>query len=241
MPDIPDWQKYLPGSERYALSDLGELAARLGSPLRFDRRGEVLWYDQFDHGLAFWTTAAYGIGGSVKISVADTFMSPYATLLTAGSSSLKVAELSKSIQQASLGKWGFEIAVSFLSDWDYFEIVITIRDGVDFYIASVRLSFTDTELQYSDSAGVFQKVADLLTLQTSPPTYQILKLVFDLSTPEYRHIRLGPTEYDLSGVAMKKTAGSSSAQFWARIRLKGRAGENDTAQLGHVIFTGNEP
>ncbi|KKN10521.1 hypothetical protein LCGC14_1035660 [marine sediment metagenome] len=241
MPDTPDWQRYLPGSERYALSDLGELAARLGSPLRFDRRGEVLWYDQFDHGLAPWTSASFGTGGAVKISIVDTFMSPYAALLTAGSSSLRAADLSKSIQQASLGKWGFEVAVAFLSDWDYFEIVITIRDGVDFYVATVRLSLTDNELQYSDSAGVFQKVDDLLDLTTSPPTYQILKLVFDLSTPEYSHIRLGPTEYSLSGIAMKKTAGSSSAQFWARIRLKGRAGENDTAQVGHVIFTGNEP
>jgi hypothetical protein len=241
MPDTPDWQKYLPGSERYALSDLGELAARLGSPLRFDRRGEVLWYDQFDHGLSPWTSAAFGTGGSVAISTTDTFMSANAALLTAGSSSLRAADLSKSIQQASLGKWGVEVAVAFLSDWDYFELVITIRDGVDFWVATVRLSLTDNELQYGLSGGGFQKVDDLLDLTSDPPIYQIIKLVFDLTTSEYVHIRLGPTEYDLSGVALNSSAGSTKAQFWTRIRLKGRAGENDTCQLGHVIFTGNEP
>jgi len=71
MPDAPDWYKYLPGSDRYILEDMGELAARLRSPITYDRRGEVLYFDMMEHGLAPYFTeeneeGSYVISAQVK-------------------------------------------------------------------------------------------------------------------------------------------------------------------------------
>ncbi len=241
IPDLPDNYPWMPGSERYPMGDLGEHAVRLGSPVRFDRRGEVLWYDQFEYGLAPYRTVASGTGASVKISIDNTFMSAGAALLTAGSDGLKAAELQKSIQPTVLGQWGFELAIAFLSDWDYLDIIFSIRDGTTLSLPQIRLSLTDAELQYRDSSLAYQKIATIGSMTTTPPVYRLLKFVFDVLTGEYVYLRFGPDDHDLSGKAFKQSASVTAAQFYCLIRLGGRAGQNDTAQVGHVIFTANEP
>ena len=40
----------------YGLTDLGELAVRLGSPVSFDRRGDVVMMETFEDGLDAWVT-----------------------------------------------------------------------------------------------------------------------------------------------------------------------------------------
>ncbi len=241
IPDLPDNYPWLPGSERFPLGDLGEHAVRLGSPMRFDRRGEVLWYDIFEYGLAPYRTVVNGAGSSVKLSTANTFMSAGAALLTAGSDGLKAAELQKSIQPAVLGRWGFELAIAFLSDWDYLDIIFSIRDGTTLSIPHIRLSLTDAELQYRDENFAYQEIATIGSMTTTPPTYRLLKFVFDVLTGEYAYLRFGPDEYDLEGKSFKQSASATAAQFYCLMRLGGRSGENDTAQIGHVIFTANEP
>ncbi len=232
IPDLPDNYPWLPGSERFPVGDLGEIAVRLGSPVRFDRRGEVLWYDQFDYGLAPWSSSVVGDGASVKISAANTFMSPYAALLTAGSTALRKALLKKNLQHAALGKWGVELAVTFLSDWDYFEVALAIYTGDTLYAPGFRISLTDGELQYRNDAFGYDKVVDVVNLRPSPPQYHHVKLVFDLSKAKYNYIMLGPNEYDLSDLTFDASASAGSAGFRCVMTLAGRAGQNDTAQVG---------
>lgn len=241
MPDTPDWQKYLPGSDRYALSDLGELAARLGSPLRFDRRGEVFWYDQFDHGLNPYKTVTIGSGAAVAASTSETFMSKQAALLTAGSDSAKLAEIGKSLQPASLGRWGVELAIAFLDEPDYFEFHFTINDGETQHQPAFRLSATDDEIQYKNSSQTYTSLATLGGILTTPETYRICKLVFDLTTSKYVYFKYGPVEYDLSDIDFYTQASTNAAQYFIRGRLIGNSGDNDKVQIGHVIITDNEP
>jgi hypothetical protein len=56
MPDYSSPKPYgqAPIGPIYTLSDLGELAVRLGSIDSFDRRGNVLWFDDFENGLNKW-------------------------------------------------------------------------------------------------------------------------------------------------------------------------------------------
>jgi len=241
MPDLPDWQKYLPGSERYALSDLGELAVRLGSPVRYDRRGEVIWYDEFDHGLSPWLATFIGNGSSVEVSSTGTFMGPNAALLTAGEDSLRLASIAKGIHPPVLGRWGVEVAVAFLSNFDSFQIALTIYDGINVYGPSVRLSEADAEIQYRDENSAWQTVAVLGSLWVIPNTYRLLKITYDLDSAKYGILQLGPDSYDLSSFSFSSLPSTAATRIYALFQFKGRLGVNDKAQVGHVIFTANEP
>ncbi|GAG14536.1 unnamed protein product, partial [marine sediment metagenome] len=49
----------------FGLQDMGELAARQGSIVTFDRRGNVIWYDDFESSLNKWLLYDLGVGAAV--------------------------------------------------------------------------------------------------------------------------------------------------------------------------------
>lgn len=241
MPDAPDWQRYLPGSERYALSDMSELAARLGSPLRFDRRGEVIWYDQFDHGLNPWTADKTGTGAAVAATTDDTFMALNAAKLTAGSNAGQEATILKNLTQPVLGRWGVEVAVAFKTSFDHFLIMMKFYDGTNLLDVRIKVSDDEDEIQYLDTATNWQSIATLPNVIVTEATYQLFKLVCDFDKGEFVSLRYGATDFDLSGIAIKTSSDSNAPRIQNVFRLIGRSGNNDVAQVGHVIFTANEP
>lgn len=80
----PDWFNVNPMETFYSLTDLGELAARLGCPSRIDRRGKVIWYDTFTSGLGAWDSFAYGAGSGVRLVMAPTVSPGGAMQIDAG-------------------------------------------------------------------------------------------------------------------------------------------------------------
>ena len=54
----PDWFGTTPQGMVHRVADLAELAARLGSPDVFDRRGNVLFMDSFENGQNNWSHGA---------------------------------------------------------------------------------------------------------------------------------------------------------------------------------------
>jgi hypothetical protein len=54
----------------YRWSDFDELAARLGSPVSYDRRGDVIFIESFEHGDGMITWATGGAGSTAGLSLA---------------------------------------------------------------------------------------------------------------------------------------------------------------------------
>ena len=53
--DYPDFGITDTVQAKSIITDMGELAARLGAPNVFDRLGSIVWYDDFQYGLSRWT------------------------------------------------------------------------------------------------------------------------------------------------------------------------------------------
>ena len=49
-----DFGIYAPKETIVTIEDLGELAVRLGSPVNYDRKGDVVWVDGFEDGIDKW-------------------------------------------------------------------------------------------------------------------------------------------------------------------------------------------
>ncbi|GAI56753.1 unnamed protein product, partial [marine sediment metagenome] len=64
----PDFGMYQIAKTIYRLADMGELAVRLGSIVTHDRRGDVIWMDNFDSGIAKWYQFASDDDGLVEWS-----------------------------------------------------------------------------------------------------------------------------------------------------------------------------
>ncbi|GAI16225.1 unnamed protein product, partial [marine sediment metagenome] len=64
----PDWGTPGPLKTIYTLEDMAELVARLGSIVTFDRRGNIIWLDDFEGTLGKWGIETEGAGYSAQLS-----------------------------------------------------------------------------------------------------------------------------------------------------------------------------
>ena len=239
--DLPDNYPWMPGSSRYPMPDMGELAARLGSPVIYDRRGEVVWLDIFNNGLANWLVVESGTGASVKITATDTDLGPYAAKLTGGSDGAREAALIRRFPITSLHKVGFEVSVYYTStSFDYIQMDLIRYDGTNQHEATIRISTPATQ-EYRDSAAALIGFATKDVLASTKPIYHNLKLVVDMDNDEYVRFLYDDVEYDLSGIAIRVQASAAQAQHYAQFSVHSDSGQNDIVQVGRVIITGNEP
>ena len=236
-----DWSKYGAGGERYSLQDMAELAARLGSPVTYDRRGEVLWYDRMQDGTSAWEVSSGGTGGAGESVGEKTFWPGFALKLTAGSTSTHLVNLSRWFSPSAPGKFGLEASVWLTAAFESFDLFIYSIYGDVSTISSIRLNKDPLELQYYGSDGLYHTVAEIAQFYQSNMMYVTAKFVGDFVTGEYIRALFGRTEYDLTGTPMQVGAGSGTENNRAVLRFTGRSGFNDTCQIGNVVYTVNEP
>ena len=239
--DMPDDYDWLPGSARFPLSDLGELAARLKSPDTFDRRGDVLWMDVGDKGLGSYAYSYFGVGSSVMVLATYALHGSYALWLTAGSTLSCNAALSKMLANSSMLRAGLEIAFCLLSPALYFRTRLIYFIGTQQLDVNIRYNFATTALEYQGSDGVFYAFATVGQLDNPYGIYHHLKLVVDFTIGHYVRCLFNDIEYDLSAHAVRTApfVGVSHYELW--VVQEGRPLNNDQAIIGHVIMTGNEP
>jgi len=241
MPDSPDWSKYLPLSKRYSLQDLGELAARIGSPITYDRRGEVLWYDQMQEGSSLWQEQAEGIGSGVKVVGTNAYWPGFALELTAGSDGQMLAAIYRYSAPSSLSKWGFEVAWWISTPFTRLDLNLNRHDGVNFQQSGLRVLGSTPKLQYKNSLGSYTDLVALAAQNSPNPTYHNLKFVADMAESEYVRVLLDENEYDLSGVSFYETVEGPIDYNYIQVLFVGSAGFNRKMQVGNVVFTSNEP
>jgi len=241
MPDLPDDYPFLPGSVRFPLADLGELAARLGSPMLYDRRGEVIWSDTFRGGLAPWDTAAVGTGASVDIVADKTDLSPFAARLTGGSTGSGSIAIARYFDLLTLSKTGFELSILAPTAYDVFYMRIVRHDGSLKHIAEIKGTFVGGTLAYLDENGVYQTFGTPGLWATTANNYDNLKLVADFEKDEWVRVLFGGVEYDLSGIQLETGIVSLNDVYEASFQLSPRSGQNDYVQIGRAIVTDNEP
>jgi len=241
IPDMPDNYPFLPQSTRFPLADMGELAARLGSMVTYDRRGEVIWMDDMGTGSGKWIDTPYGAGASIKWVPGNVRMGHYAVEMIGGSDGVQLAQLKTYFPLFHLGRAGLELGVAFFTEFDKFELKLTRSDGTTRYRGSIRLDRTNSQIAYLDEDTNYQSIASLANPVNLYGVFHACKLVVDFNTNEYVRFLYNETEHDLSGIPLHKTDATTIASFRVALLLYSRSGQNDRANVDYVIITGNEP
>ena len=239
--DMPDDYQWTLGGQRALLEDQAELAARLGSPVLWDRRGQVAWMDHFASGLAPYTATGYGTGASIKVTSNETYLPGFSLAFIAGSDGLTAAELRKDFQPLESVRNGVECSFSCFQAFNRFGVSLNRFTGVLRYAARIRFYDADDSLYYTDLNGVDVKIVTLTDIISSAGIYQHLKVVADFALSEYVRVLFNTQEWDLRGTPLYLVADATVASYQVLFNHKGNGGDNPTAGLGHVILTTGEP
>lgn len=237
----PDWWGAEPGQTTFQVQDVGELAARLGSIDTFDRRGNVIFLEDFESGFTpRWLRESQYTGVPV-LSGAGARSGAYSLKLETTPVSGAACGILCYRPLPVMGKIGLEASFAIGGHVGIIAVGMGLYDGTNFAIFSVRYLPPTDKWQYLDSAGAWVDLFTSMVLYESPTIFHTLKIVADYENGEYFYIIVNEREQGLSGIAGRtgeQVAIPSLVIYSTVINDDTNIG---TAYLDDVIVTQNEP
>ena len=238
---LPDWGRIKKGVAVSPVSDLGELAARLGSINTFDRRGDTVWMDDFEDGIIKWAAVAAGTGAAVVSDTTRARSGAKSVKLTTGTTDPWSAEIAHLEAYPVLSKFGLECAATVHVSLAALYVDLQIFTGSNVLQGQVAYDPGADKLYYMDSAGILQELVTAVDLEENTQLFHMFKLVVDASGEQYRRLIVDATEHDLSAYSLRKAADTTSPYMQVRIIAVGGSGGNYSIYVDNVIITQNEP
>lgn len=239
--DYPDGG-FASGSIVYPVSgDLGELAARIGSPTTHNREGNVIYMETFEHGLGAWWANGYGTGGEVITSAEKFRMGGYAAKLIAGSDGAAAAKIYRDVPYPALSNFGLEASWYPGTGIKQVDMVLARTDGTNEHQLYVRYDDTVSKIQIKDENGDFVDIVTGLDLTPTYASFHTMKVVGDFTNDTFLRLIINSTEYDLSDYAAYVFANADPKRMRVDLKLWGVAETNGYVYFDDIILTYNEP
>lgn len=237
----PDWHKYRTTSSTYSIEDLAELAARLGSIVTFDRRGDVIFLESFEHGRGRWDQTLSGTGAAVALEPAIFRTSGYSIRLTPGTDQSKSALILGVMHPPRTSSIGFEFSFTTPNLFNQILAFLQFYDGTTQTLAWLRYYLPATTLDILTAPATYTTVATGITFAATAYNWYTLKLVADLTNVTYSRAIFGNVSYPLTDYDLVTSADSTSPQFQFGIALEGTGSANLHAYIDDIILTQDEP
>ncbi len=225
----------------HAVTDLGELAARLRSINTYDRRGDVVWFDDFESSLNKWMDRSGDLGHAIAISNAHARNGAFSCIVTCGSNGNFEGILSTSKPPPVRSKIGVEVhfrpPVLFFTSLTVRALVTHADRRWD---ARIRYVHATGTLQYWDGAA-YQDIEAGVVARVGTLVFNPLKFVIDLDNDTYTRLMFALRNWDLSNYAVLAAAGAPATEIRIDITIVGAAGQNPATYTDDFILTQNEP
>ena len=220
---------------------LSEMAARLGSPITFDRSGQIVLMETFEQGLQRWTLSTSGAGAAIAASPVYSASGGYSLKCTAGSSFDWSTAATCKMGVLPVGRMGFAFAFSTPGLFDRIECMMYLYTGTTVYSLWWKYKDTNDKIYVVNSAAAEVEVGTLKIAPREAGAFNVTKLIADLSTGRYVKLLLNATEIDLSAITMFSGADVTAPHISWLIWFHGRNALNDVIYLDNVFITAAEP
>ncbi len=236
----PDWNVGLENFGHYDL-DMSENAARLESPVTYNRSGRVVHIDRCINGLITWEITEVGTGAAVAVDTGKSFRYASSLRMTAGSDSTAQSLIAKNIPIWNLSKVGMEITFALTGNPNAFILAIFHFDGTNSYDFTVGLFFDLGYIYYENVSGGWTLLTALTDLTAKVEYWHTAKLVVDLSKLVYVKFMLDSVEYDLTDLEGQTNVDGAPPHTEPTIACNGPGTTNPYCNVNDFIFTVDEP
>ena len=225
----------------FQVNDLGELAARLGSPITYDRSGDVVWWDDFECGLAKWNTTFVNGAGSAAISAERARNGRSALKVVTAAAITARVDMSKPLPFPSPSLLGVEASAMFTTKTRAVRWGFSIFDGSGFTAFGVKWDSDSDTLLYLNAGGGYTTFATGVSVVNNDRLFHTGKIVGDFVNQRYERFILNNERFDMSAL-IPQTAVSGQDPHWNPvIGVEATAGNAVTQYWDDVIVTQNEP
>lgn len=191
----------VPSGPIFTLTDLAELAVRLKSINSFDRRGYVVYFDDFEDNPNKWRLYPSGHGQTFTLSTAQAKSGACSGKLTLVAGDGTWEQIQHYLPLPVHTRIGVEISFSLAAPLTGFMFHIYMDDGTYINRPTLWYSVADKQLFYYNSLGVAILLMDNLVLQAPDFVFNTIKLVFDYSTRQYIRVICNEREVTLDGIS----------------------------------------
>lgn len=236
----PDYSSKAKIERSYGQVDNGELAARLGSINTIDRRGTIIWYDDFEYlGASKWTITADTIG-TATFTVARVWMGNSAMKVVTAAVANDTVTMTKPFSLPHEGTIGVELMTNISGASGYIELYLQCYTGALYHFPAIRYNQFLNTLEYFNDALAWVDVPLNQSFDPGNLQWLYMKLVVDWTTGYYVRCLLGSEEFDLSAIPMYQAANATLPRMDAGMLVKTLAAGVVTCYIDNVIVTQNE-
>lgn len=223
------------------ITDMGELAARLGAPNVFDRMGNIVWSEQFEYGLGSWQLGSTG-GGLDPVLVAHPYLyKPYALKFAseAGSTGGSITQINLHLPYESA--LGIEFAFNPNFRATTLELYINVYTGAKYYAFGAEFQLKNGIIRLYKQGGGYNNVYSNPLGYTRSDNYHVVKLVMDLANGLYKRLMFGNLDIDVTGKTLHVGTSGTRPSMTLLFRLESAADYDEVLFLDNVIITLDEP
>jgi len=236
---LPPWTTKWRMATIFGQIDDAELAARLGSIVTFDRRGNVAWMDDFEGSSLKWFQFGHGPAWSVDLVNKRALTGSQSCMLTCASTGRYEAYISRYQTLTVPGKIGLEVHFAIDEDISYIEIKLHVITGDIRYEGYLHLYPGTAKIQYKVDDTTWADALTDLYFDNTTYFYHDLKIVIDTDAKKYHRLIFGERTKDLSAIPLYSEA-SSGERIGYQITAYGAAGKLAKCYVDNVIVTQNE-
>lgn len=236
-----DYGKYAPKLTVGSMADNAELATRLGSIVTYDRRGDVIWYDDFESGINKWEDRSTDLGHGLDVSALYARNGGFSAKITCGSNGAFAGTMGHFQAPPVKSKVGLEAHWARpLFNFTNIYFRMFIEHTTEVWDARIRFVSATGALEYWDGAA-WQTIQLNVGARAWPSHFHALKFVVDLDTNLYTRLLFENLSFDLSGYTLPHTVVAATPDLIATIQAVGANGVNSLVHIDDVILTQNEP
>lgn len=239
--DYPDFGISTMGSSVSVIADLGELAARLGSPNLYDRQGNTFYIQSWEHGLGNWVTFSHATQKEPYVATFNLLRSPYVIALEQNGTTSTPTGIQTAVPHFTSGILGLEARFLYKASFRWLDLSFTTYDGNDLRTAEIRIDVPEKKLYYRDDQNDWVEFGDLPDFNTTTPTWNFVKLVTDFNKDTYIRFIYNNTSFPLTDIPFYTTDSSVEKCLRLVIGLVGVFGTTGRVLVGDIIVTSNEP
>jgi len=238
---LPDYTTKYKLTTIFSQLDTGELAARLDSINTYDRRGNVIWYDDFESTTLKWASSTDGAGAAVAVSTTAARNGSSSVKLTGGSDDGRFAAITKHLQLPVFKRIGLETSFTLDENVDFLQLSLTtLKSGV-YATGILKVSLSDDKIYFYNSAEAWEAILTGLSLRKFTDLFYTVKLVVDWENLKYIRALFENQEVDLSDEDLPRPDAPIGDKVWVQIYICSLPGVNGISYIDDFIYTQNEP